>query len=208
MSERDFDTLSVGWDQEPRRQRLAADIAAGILAQVPLTREMRLLDYGCGTGLVAMHLLPHVGGITGLDSSAGMLQVFAAKIGDGDRQRVRLELLDLSAGGAFAGTFDVIVAAMLLHHVDDPLSLIATLSAHLAPGGFLCLADLDSEDGTFHDDAAGVRHHGFDRDMVVHWLRQAGLEPLPVTTVAVIDKQSQSGQLRSYPVFLSVATMP
>jgi SAM-dependent methyltransferase len=208
MSERNFDSLSVSWDQEPRRQRLAEDIAAGVMELVPLTMEMHLLDYGCGTGLVAMHLLPHVGRLTGLDSSAGMLSVFAGKLGRDERQRVRLAVLDLAAGGSADGTYDVILAAMLLHHVRDPAALITELGSHLAPGGYLCLADLDSEDGSFHDDPTGIFHHGFDRAVVAEWQRGAGLLPQAAMTVSVIDKGSRPGAGRSYPVFLSVAVLP
>jgi 2-polyprenyl-3-methyl-5-hydroxy-6-metoxy-1,4-benzoquinol methylase len=208
MEQRDFDKRAGSWDQEPRRQRLAADIAAVIRELVPLTPTTRLLDYGCGTGLVAMHLLPHVGSLTGLDSSPGMLSVFAGKLSSQEQDRVTLDHLDLAAGGRFSGSFHVIVAAMLLHHVEKPSDLIGQLATHLVPGGCLCLADLDREDGSFHDDPAGVCHFGFDRSSMAAWLHQAGLVPMAMETVSTIEKGSSAERHRAYTVFLAVATHP
>lgn len=205
MSQRDFNHLADNWDKEPRRQLLAADIAAGIKQSVPLNDNMRLLDYGCGTGLVAMHLLPHVGHLTGLDSSPGMLSVFKSKLSEEENTRVTLHVLDLADGGTFSGTYDVIIAAMLLHHVDVPSDLIRRLAGHLSPGGYLCLADLDSEDGSFHDDPIGVHHFGFDRNLVSAWMSDAGLSTASITTVSTIQKQSPGGPIRNYQVFLAVS---
>jgi SAM-dependent methyltransferase len=137
-----------------------------------------------------------------------MLSVFDGKLSAEDRGRVTLEHLDLAAGGHFFGSFDVILAAMLLHHVADPLELVKRFMDHLSPGGYLCLADLDSEDGSFHDDPTGISHHGFDRGVVASWQEEAGLAPLSIITVSTIDKQSADGAVRSYPVFLSVAMRP
>jgi 2-polyprenyl-3-methyl-5-hydroxy-6-metoxy-1,4-benzoquinol methylase len=208
MSQRDFDTMSLSWDQEPRRQRLAADIAKGVQAYVPLGPDLHLLDYGCGTGLVSLHLLPLVGQITGLDSSSGMLSVFAGKLSAADRNRVSLSLLDLTDGGRFTGDYDIILCAMLLHHVPDPASLIRRLSSHLSPGGHLCIADLNAEDGSFHDDPTGICHHGFDRYDVSTWIRDSGLTLKAMETVSVIEKPSKGDNCdRIYPVFLAVASV-
>jgi 2-polyprenyl-3-methyl-5-hydroxy-6-metoxy-1,4-benzoquinol methylase len=208
MVARDFDSLSVKWDSEPRRQILSANIAAKVRETVPLSSDMHLLDYGCGTGLVAMHLLPHVGRFTGLDSSKGMLSVFEHKLSSADRERVTLKNLDLAAGGEFSGTYDVILAAMLLHHVPEPTQLIGRLATHLTPGGYLCIADLDSEDGSFHDDPTGICHHGFDRGAVSAWLAAAGLQSESMVTGSGIEKPAPAGGTRLYSVFLAVASRP
>ena len=208
MSQRDFDAMSLSWDQEPRRQRLAADIARGVQTSVPLGPELHLLDYGCGTGLVSLHLLPLVGKLTGLDSSSGMLSVFDTKLSAADRDRVSLTQLDLTEGGRFTGFYDVLLCAMLLHHVADPAGLIRLLSSHLSPGGHLCIADLDQEDGSFHDDATGICHHGFTRQEVSSWIKGSGLTLETMETVSVIEKPSKDSRCdRKYPVFLAVASL-
>lgn len=46
--------------------------------------------------------------------------------------------------------FDGIISAMALHHIKDTQHLLRTFTSHLHPGGFIALADLDREDGSFH----------------------------------------------------------
>jgi Predicted methyltransferase (contains TPR repeat) len=41
---------------------------------------MKVLDFGCGTGLLSFFLQPYVGEITGIDTSKGMIEVFDKKL--------------------------------------------------------------------------------------------------------------------------------
>lgn len=72
----DFDQAAASWDQEPRRVQLAQDVAQ----TVPLSPDMHVLDFGCGTGLLSLLLLPRVGRLTGADTSMGMLEALKAKV--------------------------------------------------------------------------------------------------------------------------------
>jgi len=69
------DQSAATWDNEPRRIALMKDVGEAILQQAKLTKHMDVLDYGCGTGLVSLFLLPHVHSVTGADNSPGMLDV-------------------------------------------------------------------------------------------------------------------------------------
>ena len=42
---------------------------------------------------------------------------------------------------------------MAMHHVEDTAHFLKTLYDHLNPGGFIAVADLDKEDGSFHSRA-------------------------------------------------------
>ena len=57
---RDFDAAAAAWDEEPRRVKLAGEIAAAICAKLPLSAEWDALDFGCGTGLVTLQLSQHL----------------------------------------------------------------------------------------------------------------------------------------------------
>lgn len=61
MERRDFNAAAATWDSNPHRVRLAVTVAETIMREVPLQERMRLLDYGCGTGLVTLALQSHVG---------------------------------------------------------------------------------------------------------------------------------------------------
>lgn len=108
--------------------------------------------------------------------------------------------------GVSAGTtipterFDLVVAALVLHHVRDLGPVLAGLTELLDAGGALCIADLDQEDGSFHahhDDFQG--HDGFDRAELGAAMEVAGLTDVTFTDCGSIEKDGTA-----YPVFLAV----
>jgi hypothetical protein len=74
----------------------------------------------------------------------------------------------------------------------------------LKPGGWLAFADLDTEDGSFHGELPGVFHKGFGRPQIIEWLAGAGFIGISIKDAHRLRKPDQSGQLRSYSVFLAV----
>jgi ubiquinone/menaquinone biosynthesis C-methylase UbiE len=201
---RDFDAKAATWDEEPRRVLLAREVTAAILQEVPLSRHMTALDYGCGSGLVTLGIQPHVGRIVGADSSQGMLDVLARKVQEQGIANVSTRLIDLVAQDSLDSGFDLIVSSMTMHHVCDVATLISDFARALNPGGWLALADLETEDGSFHDDQTGVYHHGFDRDFMHELLTGSGCSDVRVVSAATVHKKSPDGGERSYPVFLAV----
>ena len=77
----------------------------------------------------------------------------------------------------------------------------------LVPGGVLCLADLDSEPGTFHgpEVAGSVHHNGFDRQKLKTHLAEIGFVSAKDTTATSIRKPTATGKEKDFPVFLIVA---
>lgn len=201
---KDFDKEAAQWDANPGRVKLAHDVADAIIREVSLTREMDALDFGCGTGLVTLRLQPLVRTITGMDSSEGMLAVLGSKVRDQGLVNVRTQFTNLETGGKVNGRYHLIVSSMTLHHVPDPAGLIAQLSGALLPGGTLAVADLDSEDGSFHRDNTGVLHPGFDRERIRGFFEQAGLTAVREITAAVVIKEIEEKGRREFPVFLLI----
>lgn len=201
---KDFDKDAAQWDANPGRVKLAHDVADAIIREVAPTREMDALDFGCGTGLVTLRLQPLVRTITGMDSSEGMLAVLGSKVRGQALVNVRTLFLDLEKGGAVEGRYHLIVSSMTLHHVPDPAGLIAQLAGALLPGGTLAVADLDSEDGSFHGDNTGVLHPGFDRLRIRGLFEKAGLTAVREVTAAVVIKEIEEKGRREFPVFLLI----
>jgi len=201
---RDFDAEAAAWDEKPARVKLAGEIATAILAEVKLTRDMDVLDFGCGTGLLTLALQPYCRTVTGVDSSRGMLDVLAAKAAKAGLDNVRTRHIDPDAPALPAGPFHLIVSAMTLHHVKEPGEVVSLLRAAAAPGGVLCLADLEPDGGAFHDDNQGVFHFGFDRQRLGAMLAGAGLSDIRVQTAAQVVKPDATGQMRGFGVFLAV----
>ena len=197
----DFNAIAAIWDEKPQRIHLARAVADAVAEHIPLNADMAALDFGCGTGLVTFHLLQQLHHVTAMDSAAQMLAVFAEKAAELRVDNVATESVCAEKPVIGCNRFDLIYSSMVLHHVVDLETAIAQLVAALKPGGYIALADLDSEDGDFHDNPRGVAHNGIDR----HWLRNKfsvlGLTDIGCCTAHVITK-SRNGINKDYPVFL------
>ena len=156
---KDFDKEAAQWDSNPGRVKLACDVGAAIIATIPLTRDMAVIDFGCGTGLLTLKLQPLVKSITGVDNSLGMLAMLKKKIAEQGLGNVLTQHVDFEKGQRVAGQYDLIVSSMVLHHIPDTLELFKEWLNLLSPNGQVCFADLDTEDGAFHGENTGV-HHG------------------------------------------------
>lgn len=200
---RDFDTAAATWDEKPQRVRLGREVAAAMAAALPLSREWDAMDFGCGTGLVTLNLAPLLGSILGVDSSEKMVEQFNIKVAQQSLGNIRARRLDLEHGQLPDGRYHLITCSMTMHHIPDPLPLLESLRSLLRPGGYIALADLEAEDGSFHGDPVGVFHNGFSHEQFRGLLRQAGFSGITTSTVAQVTKGEQS-----YPVFLAIAQAP
>ena len=198
-----FDSKARQWDENPVFRERGLKIADAVRRAVPLSPAMRALDYGCGTGLLSFPLKDELGAILMADTSAGMLEVVAEKIAAQGATHLTPAKLDLLADPLPAQRFDLIVTSMTLHHVPDTDAILAVFHELLNPGGYLCVADLDGEDGSFHGIEVDV-HHGFDRTDLARRAEQAGFTGVGFQTVFSITKEHASGT-RDYPVFLMTA---
>jgi 2-polyprenyl-3-methyl-5-hydroxy-6-metoxy-1,4-benzoquinol methylase len=200
-NKRDFDQEATAWDDNPVRVKLSEDLARALCAAVPLTPGMTVLDFGCGTGLVTLRIAPQVASVTGADTSRGMLGVLAAKAEAVGLDKVRPFLI--GPDGVLPGeTYDLVMSSMTLHHVEDIPALLRALHARLAPGGWLCVADLDPEDGAFHADPAGVFHNGIDRALLRGQLAAAGFSETTDAPAAEVTKPDRNGTPRTFSIFL------
>lgn len=196
----DFDAAAATWDDDPARRERVAAIADGVRGAVPVTRHTRVLEYGAGTGALGLALAPDVGSVTLADPSAGMVAVARERLASAGLDPGRAWRLDLLLDPPPEERFDLVVSAMALHHVPDVPRLLRILHALLAPGGWIALADLDAEDGRFHDDPTFHGHNGFDRDELAASAAAAGFGNTAFTTPHVIRKAAGD-----FPVFLLTA---
>jgi hypothetical protein len=89
---------------------------------------------------------------------------------------------------------------MAFHHIDNVNQMLRSIAGCLVPGGWLAIADLETEDGSFHDEP--VPHLGFDPAAFLVRMQQAGLVAVSQGRVHVMQKPPGG---RSYPIFLAVA---
>jgi len=137
-----------------------------------------------------------------VDASREMLRVLDGRLESLGIANVRTLLCDIAQSPLPAADFDLVVSSMVLHHIPDVPQALRLLRPCLRPGGWIALADLDPEDGTFHADSTGVYHHGLDRGDVCRWLQIAGFVDTTAREAHRLVRPAADGQIHEYPVFL------
>ncbi len=193
-----FDEAAKTWDLKPHRVETARKVGEAILSSVPVSKNWIALDFGAGTGLLTFYLSPYLSHIYALDNSRGMVEVLKEKV-----EKLKAENVEPVFGsyGEFypEEPLDLIVSSMSIHHVEKVDELFKWFSSTLRRGGYVAVADLVKEDGTFHRDNRGVFHFGFEREEFEEYMASAGIEPVEFKVVHSIERNG-----REYPIFLSV----
>ena len=197
-----FDDQARTWDTPEHRAR-AEELADVIRTEVRLTPTTRLVDVGAGTGLLGLALVPDVGSVTLAEPSAGMLEVLREKIDAMGDPSVRVLPFDLLAGAPPSEPFDLAVSLLVLHHLPDTVAALRAISALLAPGGRIAIADLAAEDGSFHADPDGIHHQGFEPATLIGAAEDAGFTDPRIVPAMTIEREG-----RPFPVLLLIATRP
>jgi ubiquinone/menaquinone biosynthesis C-methylase UbiE len=199
----DFDLMAKDWDSVPRRIERARAVAEAIKTGIHLSPSTKAFEYGCGTGLLSFALQPHLGHITLADSSPGMLSVLEEKIKSSGIQNMTPLRLDLSMDSLPQERYHLIYTLMTLHHIPDTDRVLRGFYTLLANRGYLCIADLDKEDGSFH--GAGFEgHKGFDRVELEDQLTRLGFHKIRFTTCYQMMKEVETG-IKTLPIFLMIA---
>ena len=202
----EFDVKAKTWAESPTRVKLAMDIPTTIKMNISLSKKDDILDFGCGSGLLTIELSPFVNTIIGSDSSKGMLNVLNEKIELQNINNIKTELLDIENGDVLDGKYSVVVSAMTLHHIKNTQKLLEQFYNILFSGGHIAIADLEIEDGKFHENNLGVHHLGFDTNKLKDILTKIGFIKVNIISATEITKPISDGSLRTFNVFLIVAT--
>lgn len=199
-----FDERAKDWDADPMKVQRARAVADALRAAVPLQPGMAALEYGCGTGLLSFALREDFASITLADTSPGMLEVLTEKIRAAQATNMRPIRLNLASEPLPADRFDIVYSLMVLHHIPDTDGILRRFHEVLNPGGWLVIADLDQEDGSFHTDGSAEVHHGFERDKLQKRVEAARFTDVHFSNAYDIEKMVGSQQ-RTFPVFLMTA---
>jgi len=199
---RDFNKDAAAWDENPGRVKMAESVFKSLEDNLKFSEDMDVLDFGCGTGLLSLQILPLVHSVTGADSSTGMLDVLNAKKKAMDLTMLQTLYINIENGEKLSGSYDAVTSSMTMHHIEDPGSLIKQFNDIIKSGGSLCIADLDSDDGKFHDNKDGIFHEGFQRDEMKTLFINAGFTEISDVTAAEISKQDADGKMNNFSIFL------
>lgn len=193
-----FDQVASSWDSR-RRIRRAETLASIIKEEVPDMKGKKILEFGCGTGLLTFQLYQEDVQIYGYDLSPKMCSIYEKKI----------ELYDpcsnvhLLKELAQEKDYDLIYSSMVFHHITEIEQKLAELKGLMAEGGTFLMIDLDKDDGTFHKNEEGFYgHNGFVHKEIKELLEKTGFQNVIVKTVYQGTKYVDNGEL-PYSLFVA-----
>lgn len=196
-----FDEYARTWDNDLRINR-AKVVAEEISKVIDGKRALTALEFGCGTGLVSFNLYDSFKHITLVDSSKGMIEILNSKIDNYKVNNMVTYHLDITAGDSLKGKYDVIYNSMVLHHIKDTEAIIKSFYDLLNDNGYLCIVDLDEEDGSFHKNYPDFDgYNGFNQDCLKNVLIKSGFDEVDGNTFYHNEKVIE-GEKIGYSLFL------
>lgn len=195
------------WDSDVYRVYRTQKVARALAIGLAPTGAERALEVGAGTGVVTMILAPQVAHVTALDPLPGMLGMLREKLARRPRTPVEI-VVGRAPEGIPDATYDIVYSVMMMHHVADVPALLRGIARHVKSGGRIAIADLDTEDGTFHYDQQDVLHRGFERREFGGWLEAAGFVEPAFSTAFTVRRADENNVESDYPIFLVIARKP
>jgi len=200
----EFDIKAAEWDKNQMHWERSAAIASEIKRIIPLKPEYSAMEYGAGTGILSMMLKDDLRDILLIDNSGEMIKQSEERIRNSGLMNMRARFFDLEHNDLQGENFDLIYTQMVLHHVTNVQSIFRRFSGLLNPGGYLAIADLYEEDGSFHGDGF-TGHKGFDPAKLAEELSELGFTDISERKCFVINRKISDNQTKLFDVFLLTA---
>jgi ubiquinone/menaquinone biosynthesis C-methylase UbiE len=197
-----FDNVAKDWESKPSRVQIAKSSVDNIIEIIDLKPNFKILDYGCGTGLVGFGLSNETNTVIGMDYSIGMVEKFNEKAKSLGFTNINAIQHNINEQDLPQNEFDLIAISMTLHHIKDTNMFIQKAKFSLKVDGYLCINDLVKEDGTFHDEHKndGVEHFGYDKEELCKLIKDNGFELIEYKIVYTDYRNN-----KEYPIFQIIA---
>ena len=159
----DFNHKAETFDS-PKNIFLANLVCQAVEKQIDLLSDKEILDFGGGTGLLALPLAKQAQSVTLVDISEKMLEQARLKAERQDIKNIHFLEQDLLEN-PLKQEFDLIVVCRVLHHMPDLDVALSLFHQHLKEDGQLLIADFTKTE---------ANHHGFDLAELENKLAQFG----------------------------------
>ena len=190
---------------------LAKETTDIIKKEIKLPNDAIILDFGAGTGLLGLNFINEVKHVIFEDVSKGML----------DYLQYKLDTQELKNYTIFNGVMedynskekvDLIMAGMVLHHVEDLKSLFSKFLEMLKPKGYICITDLKKDAPMFnmgvHKHHYVMPHRGFIPEELCENIKKWGCVRTEIKTVSSIIYKGPNGEEIISERFMIIAQGP
>ena len=147
----DFNHKTETFDS-PKNIFLANLVCRAVEKEIDLLSDKEILDFGGGTGLLALPLAKQAKSVTLVDISEKMLEQARLKAEQQEIKNIQFLEQDLLKN-PLEREFDLIVVCRVLHHMPDVDTALSLFHQHLKEDGRLLIADFTR---------AEANHHGFE----------------------------------------------
>jgi 2-polyprenyl-3-methyl-5-hydroxy-6-metoxy-1,4-benzoquinol methylase len=189
MVPNEWDAFAAGWDANDDVHIYAQNAydswnrkVAPLISDIP---GSRILDFGCGTGLLTEKFAAVCVQVVAVDTSAAMIDVLRGKIIDAGIDNVSALPLAINAdtirtSADLATRFHLIVASSVCSFLPDYEATLADLCSLLRPGGYFVqwdwLTDMPASRIQSAFDSANLVSHGIEEEFVM----RSGSDSMPV----------------------------
>ncbi|WP_339744661.1 class I SAM-dependent methyltransferase [uncultured Maricaulis sp.] len=193
-----WNEYAEGWDDNPAVKHYANQAFVSLDARFDMSgaswKSKRVLDFGCGTGLLAEKIAPHVHELIAVDTSQKMIAVLNGK-NLGNVTAVHGDILDkdFRIDGDWFSNFDLIYASSVCSFLPDYEHAVPALARLLRRGGHFVQWDWQ---------ASGGDGFGLSENQISAALNQAKLHDIRVGPAFTIDAEGES-----MPVLIGVGTL-
>ena len=190
---------------------LAKETTDIIKKEIKLPNDAIILDFGAGTGLLGLNFISEVKHVIFEDVSKGML----------DYLQYKLDTQELKNYTIFNGVMedynskekiDLIMAGMVLHHVEDLKSLFSKFLEMLKPKGYICITDLKKDAPMFnigvHKHHHVMPHKGFIPEELCENIKKWGCVRAEIKSVSSIIYKGPNGEEIISERFMIIAQGP
>jgi len=167
-----FDVVGTRWDQLRVEAFGSVFHLEALTALLPA--DWVVADIGTGTGYLLGVLADRFRKVIAVDPAEAMLAVARQRSEVRDAGNVEFREGALQELPLAAGEVDLMIASLVLHHVDDPDSAMGEVARCLRPGGVLLVIEQRPEGSREFHDRMGDPVWGFDPDDLVSLVKKNG----------------------------------
>ena len=186
-----FDRIAASWWDPDGESRPLHDLNPARLAYISERVELkgaRVIDVGCGGGILSESLAAQGADVTGIDIAAKALSVAKLHLHESGLKVDYQQFTAESWSEQNPASARVVTCMEMLEHVPDPASVVSACANMLTGGGHLFMSTLNRNALSFAVAILGGEHitriiprgtHQYDRFIkpseLCHWIRTAGL---------------------------------